>query len=69
MSFASNVLDFGAAGRYIALLTGDALSLYLPDFSLYSALDHTQHARHLALSSSGAVLLANAQQAWMYLPE
>ena len=69
LSFASNVLDFGAAGRYIALLTGDALSLYLPDFSLYSALDHTQHARHLALSSSGAVLLANAQQAWMYLPE
>lgn len=34
----------------------------------YSILEHTQNARYTALSSSGAAVLANAQQAWLYLP-
>lgn len=64
----SGVLDFDAAGRYVALLTGDRLDIYTSDFTLYSGLDQTQNARHLALNDAGAAMLANSQQAWLYLP-
>lgn len=62
------VLSFDAAGRYFSLLTGDTLTIYTSDMTIYSILEHTQNARYTALSSSGAAVLANAQQAWLYLP-
>ena len=68
LAISSNLLDFDAAGRYLSLLTGEELNIYTQDFTPYSQLEHTQNARHLSLSSSGAALLANAQQAWLYLP-
>ena len=64
----SDVLAFDAAGRYVALLTGDQLNLYTAEFAPYSSLERTQNARYLSLSDSGAVLLANSLQAWLYLP-
>ena len=64
----SSVLSFDAAGRYFSLLTGDTLTIYTSDMTTYSILEHTQNARYTALSSSGAAVLANAQQAWLYLP-
>jgi len=63
-----NVLDLDAAGRYLALLSGERLEVYTSDLTPYSSLEHTQNARHLSLSDSGAALLANAQRAWLYLP-
>ena len=68
LTLTSNVLAFDAAGRYVALLTGENLDLYTDAFNLYSTLEHTQNARYLSLSDAGAALLANAQQAWLYLP-
>ena len=67
-SLTSSVLSFDAAGRYFSLLTGDTLTIYTSDMTIYSILEHTQNARYTALSSSGAAVLANAQQAWLYLP-
>lgn len=64
----SSVLSFDAAGRYLSLLSGDTLTIYTSDLTPYSTLEHTQNARYTALSSSGAAVLANAQQAWLYLP-
>ena len=64
----ANVLDLDAAGRYLALLSGERLEVYTSDLTPYSSLEHTQNARHLSLSDSGAALLANAQRAWLYLP-
>lgn len=64
----SSVLDFAASGRYLSLLTGDALSIYTWDLTRYAGLDSTQNARYTALSPSGAALLASNQQAWLYLP-
>lgn len=64
----SSVLSFDAAGRYFSLLSGDSLTIYTSDLTPYSTLEHTQNARYTALSSSGAAVLANAQQAWLYLP-
>lgn len=67
-TLSSSVLAFDGAGRYVALLTGDRLDIFTSDFSPYSSLDHTQNARYISLADSGAVLLANSQQAWLYLP-
>ena len=67
-TLSSNVLAFDAAGRYVALLTGEELNIYTSDFTPYGTLDHTQNARYTSLTDSGAALLANSQQAWLYLP-
>ena len=64
----NTLLDFDAAGRYVSLLTGDQLDIYTSDFTPYSSLDQTQNARYISLTDSGAALLANSQQAWLYLP-
>ena len=68
LGLSSGVLNFDAAGRYAAILTGDRLDIYTSGLEPYGSLDHTQNARYLSLTASGAALLANAQQAWLYLP-
>ena len=68
LTLTANVLDFDTSGRYAALLTGDRLDVYTEDFTPYGSLDQTQNARYISLADSGAALLANSQQAWLYLP-
>ena len=69
LDLTANVLDFDAAGRYVALLTGDRLDILHLGLSLRIVrLDQTQNARYISLTDSGAALLANSQQAWLYLP-
>ncbi len=36
--------------------------------SLYRALEDTQDGRFTALSPNGSALLADSQQAWLYIP-
>ena len=62
------VLSFSAAGRYLSLLTGSGLEIYTRDMSLYRALEDTQDARFTALSPNVSALLADSQQAWLYIP-
>lgn len=65
---AGQVLDYAAAGEYFALLTGSRLTIYNKGSDLYAALDNPQAARHLDLAPNGSALLANEQQAWLYIP-
>jgi len=62
------VLAISASGRYLSLLTGQALDIYTSDLTPYSTLYDTQHARHAALYNDGSVLLADSQEAWLYIP-
>lgn len=62
------VLSMSARGRYVALLDGHELNIYTRDLSLYDTLDDTQSARHVALCEDGGSLLANSQEAWLYIP-
>ena len=50
------------------MLTGSGLEIYTRDMSLYRALEDTQDARFTALSPNGSALLADSQQAWLYIP-
>ena len=63
------VLSMTAAGRYLALLSGQELNVYTSDLTLYTTLSDTQSARHAALHNDGSVLLADSQEAWLYIPD
>ena len=64
-----SVLSLTASGRYVALLTGQQLDIYTEKLNLYSTLDDTKSARYAALHDDGSVLLANRQEAWLYIPD
>ena len=63
------VLSYAGAGGYASLLTGGGLTIYTSDLQPYSHLESTQGARYTDLSANGSALLANAQQAWLYIPK
>lgn len=62
------VLDYSAAGDFCALLTGIRLSVYDAQLEYCAGVANTQAARQTALSANGSALLANGQQAWLYIP-
>ena len=63
------VLDYAAAGSYCALLSGSRLTIYDQTLTPFATLDNPQAARHLDLAPNGSALLANDQQAWLYIPQ
>lgn len=63
------VLDYDCAGSYCSILTGSNLVIFNNLAELYATLNNTQGARYTALSSNGTALLADSQQAWLYIPE
>lgn len=65
----SPLLDYDCAGGYFSLLTGNQLTIYDRQSAVYAQLDAAQSARYTALSSNGTALLADSQQAWLYIPE
>lgn len=69
LALSSQILSFDSAGSYCALLSGSRLDLYDPSLSLIHSLDATQGARYTALAEDGSALLADAQQAWIYIPD
>lgn len=64
----AQILSLSAAGGYLALLSGRELNIYTSDLTLYSSLDNSLNARSAALYTDGSALLANRQEAWLYLP-
>lgn len=68
-SVSASVLSLSAAGRYVALLTGQELMVYTDRLEEYSRLNDTQGARYAALHEDGSVLLSNRQEAWLYIPD
>lgn len=64
----AQVLSMSASGRYLALLSGQELNIYTGDLTLYNTLGDTQGARHAAVYNDASVLLADSQEAWLYIP-
>lgn len=64
----AQVLSMSASGRYLALLSGQELNIYTGDLTLYNTLYDTQGARHAAVYNDASVLLADSQEAWLYIP-
>ena len=62
------VLSLAAAGRYLAVLTGDRLDIYTSDLTLYSSLEGTQGARTVLLMADGSAILVSSDDASFYVP-
>lgn len=62
------VLSLSAAGRYLAILTGDRLDIYTADLELYSSLEGTQGARTVLLMEDGSAILISSESASFYVP-
>ncbi len=62
------VLSISAAGRYLAVLTGDRLDIYTDELELYDSLEGTQGARNVLLMPDGSAILISADNAGFYIP-
>lgn len=62
------VLSISAAGRYLAVLTGDRLDIYTDQLELYDTLQGTQGARVVLLMEDGSAILISADSAGFYIP-
>lgn len=68
VQYHEQVLSLAAAGRYVAVLTGDRLDIYTSDLELYDTLDGTQGARCVLLMNDGSAILLSAESASFYVP-
>ena len=62
------ILDVSAAGRYIAVLYGDSLTVYTRDLTEYATLSGTDFARQVIMRPDGTALLLGSSRAWLYIP-
>ncbi len=62
------VADLDGAGSYLSILCSDGLLVFQPDLTHFALLEVTQGAQAVAQGTDGSVLLAAAQEAWIYLP-
>ena len=62
------ILDVSAAGRYIAVLYSDSMTVYTPELTEYATLSGTDFARRVIMRTDGTALLLGASRAWLYIP-
>ena len=63
------ILSLSAAGRYVALLSAHDLQVCTGDLEPYSTLTDPRGARYACVCGDGSALLADSQEAWLYIPE
>ena len=62
------VLDISSAGRYVAVLFSDRLTIYDKDLTEVATLPDVSEARAVLMRSDGSAVLAGATGATLYLP-
>ena len=62
------VLDVSAAGKYVAVLFSDSLTVYAADLTEVATLSGTDYARRVILRPDGSALLLGATRAWLFTP-
>ena len=68
VDYDEQILALAAAGRYVAVLTGDRLDIYTSDLTLYNSLEGTQGARNVLLMKDGSAILISNESANYYVP-
>ncbi len=62
------ILDVSAAGRYVAVLYADSLTIYTADLAEYATLSDTDFAKRAIMRADGTALLVGASRAWLFIP-
>ena len=64
----SEVLGISAAGRYIAVLYSDRLTIYDKNWNEHATLEGVSTARQVLMRADGSAVLAGSASASLYLP-
>ena len=64
----AEVSSLSAAGRYVAVLTGEELYIYDKQLALCAQLEEVSQAREVLMRSDGSAVLAGSTAASLYLP-
>ena len=62
------VLGVSAAGKYVAVLCSDTLTVYTSDLDEYAVLEDTDYAKNVIMRDDGTALLLGTSGAWLYIP-
>ncbi len=62
------VLDVSAAGKYLAVLYGDSMTVYTSDLQEYAVLEDSNYAKHVLMRADGTALLLGSAEGWLYVP-
>ena len=63
------VLSLSAAGRYLAVLTGEKLNIYQQDLKEYAALDNSGEIHRVLQKEDGSAMLITAGRASLFVPQ
>ena len=62
------VLGVSAAGKYVAVLCSDTLTVYTSELREYAVLEDTNYAKNVIMRDDGTALLLGTSGAWLYIP-
>ena len=68
LDFDEQILDFSAAGKYVAVLTAGQLRIYDNTMHLYAHTDNDAGATNVVLRADGTALLLGSGRAERYVP-
>lgn len=68
MELRKEVLDVSAAGKYLAVLYGDSLTVYTSDLQEYAVLEDSNYAKSAIMRADGTVLLLGSAEGWLFVP-
>lgn len=68
VDISKEVLGISAAGKYVAVLCSDNLTIYTSDLSEYAVLSNTEYARSVIMREDGTALLLGTSSAWLFIP-
>ena len=63
------IVDVSAAGKYVAVLYSDSLTIYNADLSEYKTLHGAENVRRVSMRADGTALLLGASRAWLFVPD
>ncbi|MEG1988009.1 MAG: DUF5711 family protein [Oscillibacter sp.] len=62
------ILSVSAAGRYLAVLYADSLTIYNRELQVYATLTGTDYAKEVLMRGDGSALLLSSEKAHLFLP-
>ena len=68
LDFDEQILDFSAAGKYVAVLTAGQLRIYDNTMHLYAQTDNDAGATNVVQRTDGTVILLGSGRAERYVP-
>ena len=63
------IVDISAAGKFVAVLCADSLTIYTEELKEYATLSGTDYAKRVIMRPDGTALLVGASRSRLFVPE